>query len=77
MRVLRQLGAGGDRDERLSPAGTGVGEPSHRDATLEWHILVKLCHELREAQLHAVILKQQGAPGLLYSCRSIAQQKAE
>jgi CRP/FNR family transcriptional regulator, anaerobic regulatory protein len=32
-----------------------------RDATLEWHILVKLCHELREAQLHAVILKQQGA----------------
>jgi CRP/FNR family transcriptional regulator len=32
-----------------------------RDATLEWHILVKLCHELREAQLHSVILKQQGA----------------
>jgi CRP/FNR family transcriptional regulator len=32
-----------------------------RDATLEWHILVKLCHELREAQRHAVILKQQGA----------------
>ncbi len=32
-----------------------------RDATLEWHLLMKLCHELREAQLHAVILKQQGA----------------
>jgi len=32
-----------------------------RDTTLEWHILVKLCHELREAQRHAVILKQQGA----------------
>jgi CRP/FNR family transcriptional regulator len=32
-----------------------------RGATLEWHILVKLCHELREAQLHAVLLKQQGA----------------
>jgi CRP-like cAMP-binding protein len=32
-----------------------------RDATLEWHLLVKLCHELREAQRHAVILKQHGA----------------
>jgi CRP-like cAMP-binding protein len=32
-----------------------------RDAALEWHILVKLCHELRKAQLHAIILKQQGA----------------
>jgi CRP-like cAMP-binding protein len=32
-----------------------------RDATLEWHLLVKLCHELREAQRHAIILKQQGA----------------
>jgi CRP-like cAMP-binding protein len=32
-----------------------------RDATLEWHILVKLCHDLREEQRHAIILKQQGA----------------
>ena len=32
-----------------------------RDPTLEWHVLVKLCHELREAQRHAIILDQQGA----------------
>jgi CRP/FNR family transcriptional regulator, anaerobic regulatory protein len=32
-----------------------------RDATLEWHVLVKLCHELREAQRHTIILRQQGA----------------
>jgi CRP/FNR family transcriptional regulator, anaerobic regulatory protein len=62
MRALRQLGAGGDRDERLLPACTSAGEPVGRDATLEWHILVKLCHELREAQLHAIVLKHHGAP---------------
>jgi CRP-like cAMP-binding protein len=32
-----------------------------RDPGLEWHLLVKLCHELREAQRHMIILKQQGA----------------
>jgi CRP-like cAMP-binding protein len=32
-----------------------------RDAALEWHLLVKLCHDLREEQRHAIILKQQGA----------------
>jgi CRP-like cAMP-binding protein len=32
-----------------------------RDPALEWHLLVKLCHELREAQRHMIILKQQGA----------------
>jgi CRP/FNR family transcriptional regulator, anaerobic regulatory protein len=32
-----------------------------RDATLEWHVLVKLCHELREVQHHAIILGQRGA----------------
>jgi len=32
-----------------------------RDPTLEWHILVKLCHELREAQLHALILARHSA----------------
>jgi CRP-like cAMP-binding protein len=32
-----------------------------RDATLEWHILVKLCHELREAQRHALILARHRA----------------
>jgi CRP/FNR family transcriptional regulator, anaerobic regulatory protein len=32
-----------------------------RDPTLEWHVLVKLCHALREEQRHSIILKQKGA----------------
>jgi CRP-like cAMP-binding protein len=28
----------------------------HQDPTLEFHLLVKLCHELRQAQRHALIL---------------------
>jgi CRP-like cAMP-binding protein len=32
-----------------------------REPTLEWHILVKLCHALREEQRHSIILSQQGA----------------
>lgn len=32
-----------------------------QDPGLEWHILVKLCHELREAQRHLIILGQRGA----------------
>jgi CRP/FNR family transcriptional regulator, anaerobic regulatory protein len=32
-----------------------------RDPTLEWHVLVKLCHDLREAQRHTIMLRQQGA----------------
>ena len=32
-----------------------------RDPTLEWHILVKLCHELREAQQRALILSRRRA----------------
>ncbi len=27
-----------------------------RDPTLEWHLLLKLCHELREAQRHALMI---------------------
>jgi len=30
------------------------------DPTREWDILVKLCHELREPQLHALILARHG-----------------
>jgi CRP/FNR family transcriptional regulator len=33
-----------------------------KDAGLEFHILCKLCHELREAQHHAFILSRHGAP---------------
>lgn len=32
-----------------------------RDPTLKWHLLVKLCHELREAQRHALILARHRA----------------
>ncbi|MGC2199207.1 MAG: helix-turn-helix domain-containing protein [Stellaceae bacterium] len=32
-----------------------------RDPTLEWHVLVKLCHTLREEQRHSIILSQRGA----------------
>lgn len=32
-----------------------------RDATLEWHFLVKLCHEKRELQRHIILLEQRGA----------------
>jgi CRP/FNR family transcriptional regulator len=32
-----------------------------RDPTLEWHLLVKLCHDLREAQRHALILARNRA----------------
>jgi CRP-like cAMP-binding protein len=32
-----------------------------RDPILEWHLLVKLCHELREAQRHALILARHRA----------------
>ena len=32
-----------------------------RDPTLEWYLLVKLCHSLREEQRHSIILSQQGA----------------
>jgi CRP/FNR family transcriptional regulator len=32
-----------------------------RDPMLEWHIVMKLCHELREAQRHALILVRHRA----------------
>lgn len=32
-----------------------------RDATLEFHVITKLCHELREAQRHALLLDHHNA----------------
>lgn len=32
-----------------------------QDPGLEWHLLIKLCHEVREAQRHLIILGQRGA----------------
>jgi len=32
-----------------------------RDATLEFHVICKLCHELREAQRHAILLDHHNA----------------
>jgi len=32
-----------------------------RDATLEFHVITKLCHELREAQRHAILLDHHNA----------------
>ena len=32
-----------------------------RDATLELHVITKLCHELREAQRHALLLDHHNA----------------
>jgi CRP/FNR family transcriptional regulator len=40
---------------------SGLEPLLRRDATLEWHLLVKLCHELREAQRHALILARHRA----------------
>jgi CRP-like cAMP-binding protein len=40
---------------------TALEKRLRRDATLEFHVITKLCHELREAQRHAILLDHHNA----------------
>jgi CRP/FNR family transcriptional regulator len=43
------------------PAIAGSAARLSKDADLEFHVIAKLCHELRQAQRHAFLLAQKHA----------------